>query len=97
MRASKPLISLGLGVFAFGVGYDIVHHDDAHTVPRVPMSVAASGAPATTTTSITATVYIANMLTGDEYRVPPRDHRDYVGYFAPPAGNYVYLVGKTRG
>jgi hypothetical protein len=104
MRASKPLIGLALGAFTIGVGYDVAAtagwtkgdgHD--HTPSRVPVSVALVNAPATTTTVTVAATYIANLTTGDEYRVPPRDHREYVAYLAPPAEKYVYIVGKARG
>ena len=76
MRASKPLISLGLGVFAFGVVYDVAAnagrikgdgHD--HTVSRVPVAVSTA-----TDASMTA-VFYSNYTTGEEFRVPPRDAR----------------------
>ncbi len=98
MRPSKQLIFGTIGLVAAGAIRDIVNVEDEHTVPRVPLSVSASGALAATTTSYTAAaIYVSNMTTGDEYRVPPRDHREYVGYFAAPADKYIYVVGKTRG
>jgi hypothetical protein len=103
MRVSKPLILGALGAFTVGVAYDIASnsriiegdgHD--HTPPRVPFSVAlGTAAPATTTTVTVAATYYANMTTGEEYRMPPRDHHEYVGYFTPPADKYIYLVGMT--
>jgi len=106
MRATKPLIYAGITVFGLGVVSDIAAnagllkgdgHD--HTVPRVPASVAAvSGAPVATTTNSTDTaVYISNNTTGDEYRLPPRDYREHAAYRWPPAANFIYINGKTRG
>ncbi len=99
MRATKPLIFASVTVFGLGVGYDIAAnaglikgdgHD--HTVPRVPASVSIGAPLAATTTVIHAAAYVANMTTGDEYRVPPRDHREYASY-ATPAARYIYIIG----
>jgi hypothetical protein len=67
MRVNKPLITLGLGLFTYGVGYDIVHYDDANTVSRVPFATAVS------TATGSAVTYTSNYVTGDELRMSPRE------------------------
>lgn len=54
MRASKPLVVVGLGVFTLGVLYDdavkagwITGDGQDHTVSRVPVAVSTSASDAT--------------------------------------------------
>ena len=108
MRLSKWLVSGVLGVFTFGAINDaaaeggfIKGDGHNHTTPRVPVSMAALASGGTTTTISTIVsanfTIVGNNTTGDEYRIPPRDHREYVGYFVPPADKYIYIVGLIPG
>jgi hypothetical protein len=98
MLLKKGLIlgtALSYGLTALGVGLDIGAADGTgdNTVPHaVPATVLA----AATTSVFVSAVYVANMVTGEETRVPPVDRREYVPYLAPPAGRYVYLVGLAK-
>jgi hypothetical protein len=76
MRASKPMISLGLGVFAIGMIYDAAANAGAikgdghdHTASRVPVAVA------TATDATDTIIRYVNYTTGEEISVPPRERR----------------------
>lgn len=64
MHASRPLVAFALALATYGVGHDIFHHDDDHTVPRIVRGV-------TSDTSHTATTHLANAISGDEVRMVP--------------------------
>jgi len=93
----KPVIAgsaLSFALTSFGVGTDIGAADGTgdNTVPHVV------GTVATTTNSISVSaVYVANMVTGDEVRMPPRDPREYAAFVYPPASNYIYITGRIPG
>jgi hypothetical protein len=64
-----------VGVMSYGVYYDIVHVEDAHTVSRVPISALANGTATTSIFSVSVISATANWNTGDEIRVPPHEVR----------------------
>src|SRR5438094_55332 len=71
----KPVIAgtaLSFALTAFGAGRDIGALD-GNGDNTVPHTVPASGLATTTTSISVSTVYVANMLTGEEARVPPLD------------------------
>jgi len=76
MRASKPLIYTGVTLIVGGAVYDaaaaggwIQGDGQDHTVSRVSVAVATAA-----DASDTIFAYV-NCTTGEEVRVPPRDHR----------------------
>src|SRR5262245_22000147 len=85
--------ALSFSLTAFGVGTGIGAADGTgdNTV-----SHAVGGATATNSISV-STVYVANMVTGDEVRMPPRDPREYAAFVYRPASNYIYITGLTLG
>ena|SRR5579862_4577310 len=101
MHVPKPLIVGVLTVFANGVFYDaaasagLANGDGGeHTPPRIPVSMAAASGVATST-SISFVYSITNLVTGEEYRIPPRDPRAYAAHITPPASQFIYLVGAS--
>lgn len=61
-------------------------HD--HDVPRVPLALAGGSGPTSTISISTGAMYTANMISGDEYRVPPTDN--------PRAGAAMLVSGKDK-
>jgi hypothetical protein len=92
VHASKPLVYSAIAAFGIGVLHDAWETNSLdNTIPAVPAGF--SMAATSTSVSMSTAVYIPNLITGDEYRIPPRDPREQMPFVTPPASQYIYKIG----
>lgn len=67
---SRPVIYSAIGLYAWGVGYDVAHNTTDHTAP-VPLSITAVSTGATITTANIVEAGWNSMVTGDRIEPAP--------------------------